>query len=496
MSFPSDIQAIIDKFSATAESLKDLQTRLREGLNLGEGWVREDVFSNMGQELREHCDRVAADFQGLTSDAAASVERMTSAEKELQAEKETLRSVNEKMEGLGESHNSFVIRLEAAAAREKEALEEGLRQRRQESVDKIARLEAAATAVRDAREEGLREGRQESADKIEHLNQEVQERDSQIAALHQELSAEQAEQKKFVRQSYADANTALASIGARLTRVEEVASAGPSRVETIQGSQAHKEHISLLQGRIQGLSERIDSLHIGFGRKRQMEYIFAPDPEKNDNRVRIIERVADPITPPSSGLRRAISFNRALPGIGYTPLETAVPSGSANLLGEASGSGNMPEDDTLLDQEPEQEQDQRAQLEPEEEPREELGEVPEEVKFADIWPLIDFGLWADNLGRVEPFKAEFQEAAGTKTSAEVIRQITDHVKGNRQTIPECSCFLACMRRMASKCGTRKNPIFDRARCQANHDNDGREHCVYFLAAPGNSAAQWVLHERT
>jgi hypothetical protein len=222
-----------------------------------------------------------------------------------------------------------------------------------------------------------------------------------------------------------------------------------------------------------------------------MEYIFAPDPEKNENRVRIIERVADPITHPSSGLRTAISFSRALPGIGYTPLETAGPSGSADLLGEASGSGNMLEDDTLLDQEPKQEQDQWAQLEP----QEELGEVPEEDKFAYIWPSIDFGLWADNLGRVEQFKAELREAAGSKTSDEVIRQVTDHAKGNRQIIPECSCFLAWMRRVASKCGTRKNPVFDRARCQANLYNGGHEHCVYFLAAPGDSATQWVLHER-
>jgi hypothetical protein len=74
MSIPSDIQAIIDKFSATAESLEDLQGRLREGLDLGEGWCREEIFRLAGEELQGYCATVAVDLGQWTPDVLASVE--------------------------------------------------------------------------------------------------------------------------------------------------------------------------------------------------------------------------------------------------------------------------------------------------------------------------------------------------------------------------------------------------------------------------------------
>jgi hypothetical protein len=67
----------------------------------------------------------------------------------------------------------------------------------------------------------------------------------------------------------------------------------------------------------------------------------------------------------------------------------------------------------------------------------------------------------------------------TRTSSEAaLGLIIDHVKGNRQSIPECICFLTSMRRSASKCGTRNHPVFPKAGCQASQDTDGLEHRVY------------------
>jgi chromosome segregation ATPase len=142
--------------------------------NLGEGWIRDTFFCNLVQELKEQYSKVASDLAGLTPDVNASVERLASAERELREEKkkledekEILQSVDKKMDGLGESHDSLVKRLEAAIA-----------------------------ASSDAREEGLREGPQESADKIERLVQELEGKDSQIEALQLQLkqSAAQAEE--------------------------------------------------------------------------------------------------------------------------------------------------------------------------------------------------------------------------------------------------------------------------------------------------------------
>ena len=117
MSIPNDIPAVIDKFSSTAESLEDLQTRLGEGLQLGEGWVRDDVFSNLGEELEGHCKKVVATLGEWTPRVVESTERMDNAERALSDERErlahemeTLHSTNEKLKGVSEAHSSLTER--------------------------------------------------------------------------------------------------------------------------------------------------------------------------------------------------------------------------------------------------------------------------------------------------------------------------------------------------------------------------------------------------
>jgi GAF domain-containing protein len=480
-SFSSEMQSIIDKFSAAAGSLEDLQTRLREGFNLGEGWIRDTFFGNLVQELKEQYSKVASDLAGLTPDVNASVERLASAERELREEKkkledekEILQSVSKKMDGLGESHDSLVKRLEAAIAASSDAREEGLREGRQESADKIECL-VQELEGKESQIEALQLQLKQSAAQVE-------EKDLSILAINKELSDERLQHLKFLQGSHADTNSTNTAINTRLTRVEQVATAMASNVEAMAGVQVDKEQIGQMQEGISTLTQRVTS-SLEFSRKREREVYAGDDAGNNARRVRIIERTPLLTSSSSRPLHSSSSAPMGFPGL-------------SDRQGEASESGSMPIGETLSDQaaEPGQEVIQAQPTTPEEGPDE---EEHEEDRFANVWPLIDFGVWANNPGKLEAFKTEFRESAGTRiTSPEAALQvIADHVKGNRQSSPECICFLAAMRRTASKCGTRKDPVLTRDGCQARHNNS-RELCVYFLAAPGASVARWVLHERT
>ncbi len=553
MSIPNHIQAIIDKFSATAESLEDLQTRLGEGLQLGEGWVRDDVFRNLGQELAGHCMNVVASLGEWTPRVVESVERMAKAEGALRDEREqlardmeTLRCSNEQLQGVSKAYSSLSERHEATLSGESEAREQIRRESAQkikslmkegtEQASRIAQLEQEL--VRERGEAKLKEQAWESdrqslgADYANALAQEKAsfqlgtEQASRIAQLEQELVRERDEAKlkeqawdsdrqlrdadyanalaqekasfqqqlaelsrqseretrSLVERSSGDIAAGLNALSSKVDKVEEVARAGVDTLKDIQGRQAEREHVVNLQDRVKELALRLEGIRAA-GRKRENEPL-ASDRDRNATKVRVFERNADTITPPSSALRRDITgLDRGVPPEAAGFADSSEPSPGDGLQHEISGGSSMPEREG---QQPEGEGEQ-----PEGE-----DQATESDVFADLWPLIDFSVWADRPERVEQFKSEFREAAGSRAfdTGSARAHIDEHVQGNRQTTPQSKCYLAHLRKLGSKCGTKDNPLLTRDGCSRHHNRAG-ELCVYFLAASGGPA-RWVLHERT